>query len=951
MNVEDGDGGSLVPPASAVIVFTDLEGSDLPWAGLLNMPVSSRAVLSTTLLYAPGRAAMPRVPDRVWTVAGVGLSSDYLRQSGAALDPVWATQTGAPSNQTEFDLAHVSSWARLPSKGLAAPASVDYGGGVASFSEQTRDSEVFVDPGSKSLVLRPFRSVTMTLQGFDFSASPWSVSPSLVGVTTYPGPTPVLGTAKDGAGIFKAGMTVGFALPQEFMPRFGRQDIPFRQGSDSAFLEGINHLFVESNSGATNTAIIGGRDNTTGSSQPLTSLLVQTGAGTGFAYGQYGTILPGISAYQGRLYYSADVVSSDLGRGMNAIQLPPYLGIARLVGVYDRRDFIANSGDVSACTNLLRRDATKQTLFILQGGAEDATGNADDHTYMVPSDAINISLSPESSPGESFSDLGYVVQFTTFGFARGFINKNNIVLARKHDGSGANVTASLLTAVEMVLPAPATANTPFLAAYTRTPYQGDPFMTRAGSTRVVTDYTARYGQVKIADQFEVETPIQQFTSSGEQIPTTPNKRALQVLASVDFYTTLGTGKIGGSVYAGTVTDCAHVEAAADARRPVASDSPSWRTDVRTFTAGQPDTAPRASLRLVVTNNSAITGATITIDGNSFEAGADFAVGGSAAVTATNFAAAVNATTGITVEAYTPGTAEVYLTASAPGDAGNTIKVTVTPATALASSGVALVRADGKPLTGKTSAYLSGGQDLLVNAGTGDSLITLTGLTDRLPLGILLNDSDFLCENPLGDNASALSTLPVGVNLPQNQLPLAGDSLEYTPYIGGPGQWIALADGGVGSYVAYTESTPSGSRAFRLYRGGGSAYVISDPVPGGPLSWVSGTLPDRSVLKGGVLACKAMLVRNLPETAFAANSVTSHGDEVQMVVVTYGLVGDVSTLEGEISPTGYGEGYAAADRYRIEGRPLIKAPVRTYPNLDASPAVFPVPGPGGGSTTC
>jgi hypothetical protein len=321
------------------------------------------------------------------------------------------------------------------------------------------------------------------------------------------------------------------------------------------------------------------------------------------------------------------------------------------------------------------------------------------------------------------------------------------------------------------------------------------------------------------------------------------------------------------------------------------------------------------------------------------------------VTATNFATAVNATTGITVEAYTPGTAEVYLTASAPGDAGNTIKVTVTPATALASSGVTLVRADGKPLTGKTAAYLSGGQDLLVNAGTGDSLITLTGLTDRLPLGILLNDSDFLCENPLGDNASALSTLPVGVNLPQNQLPLAGDSLEYTPFIGGPGQWIALADGGVGSYVAYTESTPSGSRAFRLYRGGGSAYVISDPVPGGPLSWVSGTLPDRSVLKGGVLACKAMLVRNLPETAFASNSVTSHGDEVQMVVVTYGLVGDVSTLEGEISPTGYGEGYAAADRYRIEGRPLIKAPVRTYPNLDASPAVFPVTGPGGGSTTC
>jgi hypothetical protein len=244
------------------------------------------------------------------------------------------------------------------------------------------------------------------------------------------------------------------------------------------------------------------------------------------------------------------------------------------------------------------------------------------------------------------------------------------------------------------------------------------------------------------------------------------------------------------------------------------------------------------------------------------------------------------------------------------------------------------------ITNYTKANLAGGVDIPVNAGPGSSHLDLTGMTERLPLGILLSDSDFLGENPLNNSTSAFVTLPPGVQLDQSLLLLSGDAQEYTRFIGGPGQWLAQADGAILQYSATSDT-------FRLYRGGGSVFVISDPVPGGPVDWISGTLAAdlQPVLKGGALVCKALLVRNFAEEAFATPAVTSHGDEVQMVILTYGVLGDGSTqsegvtLSGIISPTGYGEGKAASDRYLCEGRPLTIGRVRAYPNVGAEPAVF------------
>ena len=72
---------------------------------------------------------------------------------------------------------------------------------------------------------------------------------------------------------------------------------------------------------------------------------------------------------------------------------------------------------------------------------------------------------------------------------------------------------------------------------------------------------------------------------------------------------------------------------------------------------------------------------------------------------------------------------------------------------------------------------------------------------------------------------------------------------------------------------------------------------------------------------------------------------SDGDEIQMVILTYGVLGDGHSVKhgveisGEISPTGFGEGYAAADRYLIEGRPMLKGRRRDAPDPTVEPTPF------------
>jgi hypothetical protein len=246
----------------------------------------------------------------------------------------------------------------------------------------------------------------------------------------------------------------------------------------------------------------------------------------------------------------------------------------------------------------------------------------------------------------------------------------------------------------------------------------------------------------------------------------------------------------------------------------------------------------------------------------------------------------------------------------------------------------------------TSCFLAGGRNIPVNAGSGTNKIDLAGMTERFPMGILVRDQDFLSENPLGGSASAVQTTLGGIRPSQKLLPLTdGGDEEYTPFTGGPGELVAMGDGGILQYTAFDENTnPGGSKRYRIFRGGGSVFVLGGKTPGGPVDWVSSGLePAQSpVLKGAVLNCKALLVRNFVEDAFSTDDVTTEGDEIQMIVLTAAVLGDGNTvqegvdLDGIISPTGYGEGLTASDRYRLNGHPMYTGRVRVTADPQTTP---------------
>lgn len=1202
--------------------------------------VMSKMVLSTTLLYHPGHGATARVADHIVRFARTKSNPTdgrYLRQCPATLDPSFPGVTGAPVDETEWPLNHIQLWNRLPSLGLNAPTATNYGGNVVGYTEQDREHELFVDQGSKTIVFRPFRSREMTIKAETFThGDPGLGTDCLLGSYNYPTAPPI---PKDGlvmwTGTAGTGKMMGFPVPPEFMPRFGRQDIPYFQydGEDPiVIMPGINHLFRDSvNVNNPVFDVIGGSSTTVGN--PAVNNMIFLSAdpsdlapGT-VKYGKSGTTSVGtnnqpfvgarlttdvdpLSAYgPGVIDKLLAVNSSDFGRGLRGIQLPPYHGIARLCGVYDIRDFVSKTGHTISTTdrwspdgpdpapNLLKQDSDRQTLFIMQDGAKDYTLSSGDHTYIIPENTLDLTRCLNWDPNNptDFANFDFVVVCTIFGFSRDWINGNNFVMVREVNGKGlANSDGSNveIESIPMVIPCPA-APDEFYIAYNRTVYQGDVYMSRKNTAKTATDYQSRYGQLTTTQQYAMRLPIQQYDSSGNYVPQTPNLRTFEVLASMDFYTTMGTGKIGGQLYPGTPLDICYTENSEKAalRKPDSATSPMWQVMPRAFTEGQKTSDNRAHLRMsilasdeldiggpasinskawvrvkledgtsatmwfsrqqsyaamaalygpenvIIIDETAksqqykvnytvpggtptvppwsvfssagitVTGATVgdsviaefaqgtaamgklTIHGwvdaadtvklkihnsstpSAFEmmgvnndqiamvdqvvpatlinahnisqvgpyvmTGLDPAknqylvVGYSdvtndvdgvfftAEVTGVNqyaitlhnpSAAALNLWPGATLRvvafekfdhaAFThaianavvnirvlhtppPGWASteastatamnavtqialhpvlsksisvnveaipvVDMVAVQTGSDGNKIRVTVGhthhPLAAAITSFLRLEApytndtANNHPTRAYTSAYFSGGHDYPMNAGPGTSQVKLTGMTERLPTGALLQDSDFICENPMLDSASAVKSTMSAQRAIQSVVPLTNGGDEFTRYMGAPGEIVAQSDGSVTvtDFGAWRRNNVTGSRIFRLFRGGGPLFISGGETPGGPVDWVSDSFPPSAspVLKGGVLVCMAMLVRNFYEEVKPnlGTTIASDGDEIQMVIATYGMMGDVNlktdgmTLSGVISPAGYGEGYAASDRYRLAGRPMFKGTVR------------------------
>src|SRR5690606_33018294 len=135
---------------------------------------------------------------------------------------------------------------------------------------------------------------------------------------------------------------------------------------------------------------------------------------------------------------------------------------------------------------LLRKDISKQSLYIFQDGAKDITGEIGDHTYIIPEGSLDITRIPTYMAGNVLEDFEYVVECVVFGFAKDWINKNNYILGRRTGGSGQAVLDGFepeLEDVDMCIPCAAGIGDRFYLLTKRIPYQGDPYMTREGETR------------------------------------------------------------------------------------------------------------------------------------------------------------------------------------------------------------------------------------------------------------------------------------------------------------------------------------------------------------------------------------------------------------------------------------------------------------------------------------
>lgn len=1011
-SAEDGT-GAVTGQAAACIVFTDLDGvmNGLanPWnsgnlgANAIVSPLTGDFLVSLTLAYSPGRGGTARVANKgIDTFAVIQPGSSMLRQAPTSIDPVFYSEAGVVSvAESYFPPEAIQTWSRLGSRGLSGPKAPQYGGGRIHLSEESREAELFVDPGSKTVLFRPFQHKGMTLPLYDVSASG-----ALYPATYAHGPG--AGSSIDGAGLFQGSRTWAYSLPPQYMPRFGRQDIPYYQDTSGAgtgsFLEGVNHLFHDNTSDSSQVFnAIGGADN--GGVAGVGFMYCQTGdpATTGLEYGQYGAISGGAgTCYQGRCREDVNVISSDTPRGLRGIELPPYLGIARIYGVYDMRDWDGigawESDRVTPVTghipNLLRTGADKQTLYIKQGGGMDVTGDSGSHTYMIPEDVIDIRRSAHYTDGEDWDDFDFLVQFTCFGFGTGFIDQNNYVAVRIHNGEGNDPTAlGDLTDCEMVIPAAAPNDTQAYIAYRRSVYQGDPYMTKGLSVRSpgLTDYSTRYGQVSVANAYEIHTAIQQYDNAHgyTQIPEKPNPRSLEILAACDFYTTLGTGKVGGQVYPGTITDVGYLNDSGS-RIPASATANQYQVATRAFTEGQPPWGNQGGVVVSIAYNNLLS----TADGHeylrirrgeeqvTYEWGsATLAVGADAVDSAlllmNEMVSGTDANRlirGLRVQPFYLGGNQVYLTACDRGEAGEQLIVeaftdrttgtdpgvigmhldkTLNPPTAVTGFRGAMPSGGHQNNLTNLNSFNLGSPDIPMNAGAHPSMTTpvnVTGMTERLPLGILVQDSDFIGEDPLRIGMSFDSKETVSNFAPSLMSPL-GEGGEYRRIMGEDGASIGMVDGAIEQYLAYSYDAPAGVKQFRLYRGGGSLYNL-DKLPGGPVEWSFGgwSKEDAPVLKGAALVGRAFLVRNYKETAFSTNDTTSYGDEVQMVVATTALYGSGVLqqpvgyqLAGQISPTGYGKGYSAADRYRLEGYPMVSGYTKgaedanielaPYPNID------------------
>jgi len=477
------------------------------------------AFITLYVQYGAGRG-MSRKPDAIHSVAYLSASPNILVQ-----------QQGLPAGNQPIR----TTWAALWSKFQAGP----FNGHLAS------TAEAYADPGSKSVILTPFRRHTFS--GPNFKSTQKYVNtgnPSDAQFGAMPAYTPggsPKWTTTDPLGVFsgysdpttaRANMCV--ILPRRLMPGYGEVRVPILYSDSGNFAEGINFAFSAPKGGTP------GND--------YTNFVPPTDGSGAATYGVFSTLnltnstpVAYNTAYTDGLLIAGMRFFTDT-RGLNrqGLELPPFYGIARLFAVYEAQDYKAHGSAYNpttrafvgtGATNLLRQNFSGPTFWI----ESDVDG---DPTFILNADAIDITKSPNAI--SAFNSAHYVIESSIFGCDRGAFDLSQdcrIVLSRtRNEGTTAGVT--MATNPSFVLPGAPEIGDEIAINYSRTPYQGDAW----GSQQAQSDIGYKPGPLATSVRYQLLNSVLDQANL-----TRPNQKTLEVLAGVHFVTTLGTGRFSGSV--------------------------------------------------------------------------------------------------------------------------------------------------------------------------------------------------------------------------------------------------------------------------------------------------------------------------------------------------------------------------------------------------------------------
>jgi hypothetical protein len=590
-------------------------------------------------------------------------------------------------------------------------------------------------------------------------------------------------------------------VPRRLVPGWGAVHVPIVHTDGSIFDEGINFMILTTKG-----------DRTTGPNSEKNYIPFNNGSLSYVPFTTWDWDASAVATYNTSVTYTTNnyagmrKFTDTRGLGREGLELPPFYGVARLFAVYEAQDFAANGQssynpltreyDGSGATNLLRQNFDGPTMWI----EIDDDG---DSTFVLNAEVIDISRVPSPYTPASFAAGEYVIEASIFGFDRNTFDLNHnprIVLARDRDEADSSTRSDNLPSFfggtdttgidtpDMVIPAPTLASDEVAINYSRTVYQGDAW----GSQTAQQDFGHKRGPLLTSTAYQlVSTPLD------EENLTRPNQKALEVLGSVGFATTLGTGRLSGDTVA-----------------------------VNTF---------------------------------------DFR------------------------------------------NVGFEEQTTWPPASAI----------DPRPVIEPSALRAS---------ESGSISTQYHGCTERLPLGALWRDKDFRggyigglngVQYPFG-GLSYVETRAPGVlaaglaadqMLEQDEVSISMSSLSS----GQPGEIVVHVDGEQGNYGLDVN--------FRTNRGG-SAFSATAPRPGGELA---GLLPPTltSATLSHVLVGTAYLVRNMV-TSIGSTEVNA-GGEMMMLVATSVVTLDAAItkdLKMFVGTNGTGEGYSAVDCYRLQGHPLV-----------------------------